>query len=99
MGLERNNSMDHRAWKREKISRYSKGLDRDAFREEGIQVIQHQPWQFGLLHPDLSGKFVWYPTKGTLMYEDEPHRGSRVGHFPTTKLVIEQIKRTIDIQH
>jgi len=48
---------------------YAGDLDLTFFEAHDVEVIKHQPWQFSLLHPDLKGKYVWYPKKGTLMFE------------------------------
>lgn len=52
-----------------KYKDYKGGLDRKFFTAHDVKVVQYQPWQYGLFHPDLKGKFVWYPQKGTLMFE------------------------------
>lgn len=50
---------------------YHDGVDLKFLRAMGITVVFYQPWQLGLFHEELKGKFVWYPKKGTLMYECE----------------------------
>lgn len=50
---------------------YTEGVDFKFLEAMGIEVVHHQPWQLGLFHEELEGKFVWYPYKGTLMYQDE----------------------------
>ncbi len=55
---------------------YDGGVDYAFLKAMDIKVVKHQPWQLGLTHPDLKGKYVWYPRKGTLMFEWEfgmPH--------------------------
>lgn len=49
---------------------YDKKVDYQMLKDMGIQVVQYQPWQLGLFHPDMEGKLMWYPTTGTLMFED-----------------------------
>lgn len=58
-----------------KVKQYDQGVDYKFLEAMDIKVIKHQPWQLGLLHPDLKGKFVWYPQKGTLMYQDDEMNG------------------------
>ena len=47
-----------------------KNVDYKILKAYGFTHVWHQPWQLGLFHPDISGKHVWYPEKGTLMRED-----------------------------
>lgn len=48
---------------------YDAGVNYEYLDQMGVNVVKYQPWQLGLKHPDLVGKFVWYPMKGTLMYQ------------------------------
>lgn len=64
---------------------------------QDIKVVKYQPWQFGLFHPDLYGKFVWYPKKGTLMYESD-ETIYKVGEFNDTEIVLEKIMQKINEQ-
>ena len=50
---------------------YDLGVDYRFLEAHGVEVVKHQPWQLGLFHPDLVGKFVWYPNAGTLVFEGE----------------------------
>lgn len=54
---------------------YTGGVDFAFLELHDVKIIKHQPWQLGLFHPDLRGKFVWYPRKGTLMFEWEFNGG------------------------
>jgi hypothetical protein len=49
----------------------------------GYTIKQYTPWQFGLFHSDLKGKLMWYPKKGSLIYEPEPYRVKKIGEFYT----------------
>lgn len=51
-------------------SGYHDGVDFKFLKAMGITVKMYQPWQIGLFHEEIKGKFIWYPKKGTLMYED-----------------------------
>lgn len=62
---------------------YHDGVDFVFLRAMGIKVVFYQPWQLGLFHEELRGKFVWYPKKGTLMFEWEfqgEKRTAKVGN-------------------
>mgnify|MGYP001160176878 CR=1 FL=1 len=52
---------------------YDGKVDYKFLKAMGIDVVKYQPWQLGLFFPDLKGKFLWYPRKGTLMFEDGKH--------------------------
>lgn len=82
--------------KRKKI-KYGHGkVDRAFFEARGFKVIQHEPWAWGFFHDNLSGKFLWYPGRGTLMYQTNPKSGKKVGEFFTNEEVYEQIQRKIN---
>ncbi len=53
------------------MKNYDGGVDYKFLEAMHVKVVRHQPWQLGLTHPDLKGKFVRYPRKGTLMFEWE----------------------------
>lgn len=53
------------------MKQYDKGVDYKLLEGMGISVVRHQPWQLGLFHEELVGKFVWYPGAGTLMYQND----------------------------
>lgn len=48
---------------------YDQNVDYKFLEAHEVEVVAYQPWQLGLFYPDLQGKFVWYPKKGTLMFE------------------------------
>ncbi len=72
-------------------------LDRAFFESRGVEVIAHQPWQFGLFHPHLQGKFVWYPRNGTLMYEANKQT-RKIGTTFSHEEVYEEITKKINEQ-
>jgi hypothetical protein len=76
---------------------YRGEMDEGYFEAMGVEVIKHQPWQFSLLHDDLpeGSKFVWYPRKGTLMYETE-NGNVNVGQFLCPEDVVEEINKKIN---
>lgn len=47
------------------------GVAHHYLESNGVSIVRYQPWQFGLFHADMDGKMVWYPRKGTLMYETD----------------------------
>ena len=57
-----------------------------------ITLQWHQPWQVSLFHPDIDGKFVWYPERGTLMRETE-HGTYKIGEYTDTEEVINEIQK------
>lgn len=61
-------------------NKYTEGVDFDFLKAMEVEVVEHQPWQLGLFYPDLDGKFVWYPKKGTLMYQREDENGAWSGY-------------------
>ncbi len=70
--------------------------DRKVLEKAGITIIEHQKGQFGLFHKMLDAeKFVWYPRKGTLMYESK--RGIRnMGSYWNPNEVADVIKNIAD---
>jgi hypothetical protein len=53
------------------MSWYDRGIDYTFLKGIGIRWIKYKQWQIGLFHEELKGKFIWYPTTGTLVYESE----------------------------
>jgi hypothetical protein len=74
--------------------KYDDNLDYEFFKQNDVQVVQHAPWQFGLFHPDLDGKFVWYPERGSLIYE-KPGAIVKVGEFTDSEDVYREIMKKI----
>ena len=74
--------------------KYDTNLDYGFFESMEVKVVQHAPWQFGLFHPDVEGKFVWYPERGSLIYE-KPGAIVKVGEFTNTEDVWEEIKKKL----
>lgn len=58
---------------------YHSGVDFKFLESMGIRYVMHQPWQIGLFHEELTGKFLWYPVKGTLMFEQVDHPMTKIG--------------------
>jgi|TARA_R110000851_G_scaffold29_7_gene142 hypothetical protein len=82
---------------------YMGDLDREFFAAHNVTVVKNQPWQFSLTHPDLKGKFVWYPKKGTLMFEGIVKSGGfasryKVGEYSNSERVYTLIMTKINNQ-
>ena len=75
--------------------KYDDNLDYEFFASVDVTVVQHAPWQFGLFHPDLEGKFVWYPERGSLSYEKPDWGVCTVGEFTDSDAVWEEIKKKL----
>lgn len=58
---------------------YSSKVDFEFLKGNGIRVVFYQPWQLGLFYEELEGKFLWYPSKGTLVFESEDGFFQRIG--------------------
>lgn len=75
--------------------RYDENIDYVFFASVDVKVVQYAPWQFGLFHPDIEGKFVWYPERGSLIYEKENWGVYKVGEFTNTEEVWNEIKKKL----
>lgn len=76
------------------MKKYDDNLDYEFFKQMDITVVQHAPWQFSLFHPDLEGKFVWYPARGSLIYE-KIGAVIKVGEFTNSEEVYNQMLKKI----
>lgn len=74
--------------------KYDDNLDYEFFASVDVTVVQHAPWQFGLFHPDVEGKFVWYPERGSLIYE-KPGAIVKVGEFTNTEEVWNEMRKKL----
>lgn len=74
--------------------KYDTNLDYGFFESMEVKVVQHAPWQFGLFHPDVEGKFVWYPERGSLIYE-KPGAIVKVGEFTNSEDVWSEIQKKL----
>jgi hypothetical protein len=59
-----------------------------------VTIVQHAPWQFRLFHPGIGGKFVWYPERGSLIYE-KPGAIVKVGEFTNSEDVWKEMKKKL----
>lgn len=75
--------------------KYDTNLDYEFFKQHDVEVVQHAPWQFGLFHKDLVGKFVWYPERGSLIYEKPEWGIVKVGEFTDSEEVYQEIMKKI----
>lgn len=74
--------------------KYDANINYAFFESVEVKVVQHAPWQFGLFHKDLVGKFVWYPERESLIYETT---GAivKVGEFSDSEDVWDEIKKKL----
>lgn len=75
---------------------YTEHVDFDFLTSMGVTWKFHQPWQLGLFLEEYDGKFVWYPKRGTLMVEPEPHRAKKLGEFVDTEDMYIAIKEYLN---
>jgi hypothetical protein len=75
--------------------KYDSNLDYNFFAQMEVQVVQHAPWQFGLFHKDIVGKFVWYPERGSLIYEKPDWGVCKIGEFTDSELVWEEMRKKL----
>jgi hypothetical protein len=75
--------------------KYDDNLDYDFFASVDVQVVQYAPWQFGLFHPDIEGKFVWYPERGSLIYEKLDWGLCKIGEFTDSEAVWDEMKKKL----
>lgn len=78
--------------------RYDQRVDYAFFEAHDIVVEEGKdPWIFFLRHPDLEGRFVWYPTTGTLVREFRHNKAHTVGIFTNSEDVYSVIMETINM--
>lgn len=70
---------------------------REFFAQKKWKTELYQPWQLGIFHPHMDGKFVWYPENGTLMREENRSFGiTNMGYHETKESVYETIQQTFN---
>lgn len=67
------------------MSEYDEHVDYHFLEAMGVKYVLHQPWQIGLFPEEFTGKFCWYPKKGTLMVEYGEYKNRKVGEFSDTE--------------
>jgi len=75
--------------------KYDDNIDYDFFKLKEVTIVQHAPWQYGLFHASLEGKFVWYPERGSLIYEKSSYGIIKVGEFTDSQKVWEEIQKKL----
>ena len=69
-------------------------LDAKLLEAHDITMKVYQPWQIGLFHPDIEGKFLWYPKKKSLIREEEKYKSFKiVGEYNDTEDIIKAITK------
>jgi len=62
----------------------------------GIRYKWYQPWQLGLWIEEFSGKFMWYPEKGTLMVDYGEYNNKNLGRFTDTEEVCIKMREVVE---
>ena len=75
--------------------KYDGNVDYTFLDSMGVTVTQILPWQFALSHPDITGRFMWYPEGGSLIYEKPEWGVHKVGEFTDSEAVWEEIKKKL----
>lgn len=75
--------------------KYDANIDYEFFASVDVTIVQHAPWQFGLFHPDIVGKHVWYPERGSLIYEKPDWGVCKVGEFTNSEDVWKEMQRKL----
>jgi hypothetical protein len=60
----------YRMWAKPKAVQYHKFVDLKLLESFGVDIVFYEPWQIGMFMEGLGGKFLWYPTAGTLVYDN-----------------------------
>lgn len=71
--------------------KYDDNIDYKFFEAHNVTIKQLMPWQFRLTHPDVQGRFVWYPQGGSLIYELPDWGVSKIGEFTDSEDVYAKI--------
>lgn len=77
------------------FKQYDKNIDYEFFSQMEVVVTQLLPWQFRLEHSDVSGRFVWYPESGSLIYEKPEWGVVKVGEFTDSEEVYQQMMKKV----
>ena len=77
------------------MTNYEENINRPFFESMGVRIQQYQPWQFALSHPDVPGRFMWYPRGGALMHEHPLLGTGKVGDFTDSEQVYEEMVKKI----
>lgn len=65
--------------------KYDANIDYNFFLQHDVTVTELLPWQFRLEHPDIVGRFMWYPEGGSLIYEKPEWGVSKLGEYTNTE--------------
>lgn len=75
------------------FKKYDGNIDYTFFEQHGVVVTQVMPWQFKLEHPDVTGRFVWYPEGGSLIYEQPEWGVNKIGEFTDSETVYQEMMK------
>lgn len=82
-----------------RVKKYDQNVDYTFFESMDVTVDEGKdPWIFFLTHPDLLGRFVWYPTTGSLIFEPPRKEAYKVGEWTNSEEVYDVIMNTINAQ-
>lgn len=71
--------------------KYDANVDYQFFAEHDVSITELLPWQFRLEHPDVKGRFMWYPEGGSLVYEKPEWGVSKVGEYTNSEDVYRRM--------
>ena len=81
------------------MSEYDENVDYKFLDAMGITYKLYQPWQLGLFHEEFDGKFMWYPTRGTLMVEYglkfKGYDTQKIGEYHDTETVYNMMMKIV----
>ena len=77
---------------------YDENVDYQFFAAHNVTVTKLMPWQFRLVHPDIDGRFVWYPTSGALIYEKPDWGVAKIGEFTDSEDVWTEMQKKLMLQ-
>lgn len=80
-----------------KIENIPKEIDLNFFNQMDVKVTVLQWYQIALSHPDLKqGRFIWYTTTGTLIYEWLPSNKPFNRKFFNSEEVYDEIMKEVN---
>lgn len=75
------------------FKKYDENVDYKFFELHNVTVEKLMPWQFRLTHPDIEGRFMWYPQGGSLVYEKPEWGVSKIGEYTNTEDVYDRMMK------
>jgi len=82
-----------------RVKRYNQNVDYTFFEAMDVKIEEGKdPWIFFLSHEDLKGRFVWYPTTGSLIFEPPRREAYKIGEWQNSEDVYAAIADVINTQ-